>query len=524
VITGEPLLETLPRDRQENHAPVKLWRYLVATLLIGTTLLLAYGLQALLQLPDPEMLFLFGVMLTASWFGRGPSLWAAALGVACYDFFFVHPYHTFSVTDRRYFLTFATMFGVGWALSELTGRLKRQEQVALFREERTTVLYTLSRDLASTDTPEKIAQAAAHHAADVFSAQAILLRAGQNGEMSSIGAAPLNAVLDTKELGVAKWTFEHGELAGHGTDTLPGSKSVCAPLRAGTSALGVLALILPEKTVLHAEQRAFLDVFCRQVAVTLERARLAEEARSSALRVKAEEMRSSLLSAVSHDLRTPLASITGAATSLRDDTNLDHATRYELVTSICEEAERLERLVTNLLDMTRLDSGGLTLKRDWVPLDEIISSALTYLESHLGERKINVQLTEDLPLLWVDPVLFEQLFVNLLENAGKYTPAGTPIEIEAHREPKTVIIEVSDHGPGIPEGTEEKIFDKFYRGSNIGVPGVGLGLPICRGIAEAHQASIRAGNRLGGGAVFRITIPMEGEPPPIMTSGEGVHA
>jgi two-component system sensor histidine kinase KdpD len=224
-------------------------------------------------------------------------------------------------------------------------------------------------------------------------------------------------------------------------------------------------------------------------------------------------MRSSLLSAVSHDLRTPLASITGAATALRDDSNLDADVRVELVQSICEEAVRLERLVSNLLDMTRLESGGVALKRDWVPLDEIIGSALTRLEDRLADRKIDVQLEPALPLLLVDPVLLPQLFVNLLENTLKYTEAGTPIEIVARRAQQTVTIEVLDHGPGLPRGSEERVFDKFFRGSHVGVAGAGLGLAICRGIVEAHGGSIRAQNLSRGGAAFHIVLPVGGEPP-----------
>jgi two-component system sensor histidine kinase KdpD len=224
-------------------------------------------------------------------------------------------------------------------------------------------------------------------------------------------------------------------------------------------------------------------------------------------------MRSSLLSAVSHDLRTPLASITGASTALRDGAELSAQTRAELVDSICEEAVRLERLVANLLDMTRLESGAIELKRDWVPLDESVSSALTRLEDRLGDRPIRVELASDLPLLQVDPVLFELLFVNLLENAAKYTPTGTAIDIRAHAGRDQTVIEVADEGPGLPTGSEEKIFDKFYRGPHVGIGGAGLGLPICRGIVEAHGGAIVARNRPEGGAVFRITLPRL-EPPP----------
>jgi two-component system sensor histidine kinase KdpD len=372
--------------------------------------------------------------------------------------------------------------------------------------------------ILSTDAPGKIAEVAARRAAEVFEAQAFVLRTSADGALRPTSASPADTPLDPKDLGVAQWAFDHGELAGLGTDTLPGSQSLCAPLRLGHSRLGVLALNPSDRSALRAEQRAFLDVFCRQVAVALERARLGEEARVAALRAKTEEMRSSLLSAVSHHLRTPLGSITGAATALRDESNLDAATCAELVESICDQAERLERLVANLLDMTRLESGALALKRDWVPLDEIVGSALTRLESRLGERDVSVDIPGKLPLLFVDPVLFEQIFVNLLENAEKYTPTGSPLDIRARRQEDDVVVEVLDRGPGLPAGTHEKVFEKFYRGTDTRASGAGLGLAICRGIAEAHGGSILAEDRQGGGAVFRVTVPTGGEPPPAAPS------
>ncbi len=515
VINGDMIADTAPRHRKETKDRPVAWHYLVSVLLVGATLGVALILRRFLSLPDPEMLFLLAVMLAAVLLGRGPSLLSAGLGVACYDFFFVLPFHTFAVSDRRYILTFAMMFGVGFVLSELAGRLKRQEKDALSREERTAVLYALSRDLASVDLPEQIAKIASRHAADIFSARASILQANSDGELCTIGVWPEGATLDVKELTVAKWTLAHGELAGFGTDTLPGSTSMCAPLRIGMSALGVLALLPKEKSVFYAEQRAFLDVFCRQVAVALEHARLAEKARIAALRAKTEEIRSSLLSSVSHDLRTPLASITGAATSLRDDYNLSDETRRELVGAICDEAVRLEHLVANLLDMTRLESGTLSLKKQWVPLDEIVSSALTHLEETLDDRVVNISIPEDLSLIFVDPVLFEQLFVNLFENASKYTSPETPIELHAQKIQENIVIEVLDRGVGVPIGAEEKIFDKFYRGNHANVSGVGLGLPICRGIAEAHEGTIRAEHRVGGGAIFRVTIPIGGQPPSV---------
>lgn len=519
VISGDIASDPSPRSARPPAAYVPVRNYLSAVLLVGVTLGVASLLRSVMDLPDLEMLFLLAVMVAAAWFGRGPSLLAAALGIAGYDFFFIPPIHTFSVDDRRYFLTFAMMFGVGFVMSELTGRLRRQEREATSREERTTVLYALTRELAVTDEPSRIASIAARHAADLFRARAVVFAASPEGELRALGASPEQASLDAKELSVARWSYEHGELAGLGTDTLPGSHALCAPLSAGPARLGVLALELTEKVALRTDQRAFLDVFCRQIAIALERARLSDEAKQSALRAKTEEMRSSLLSAVSHDLRTPLASITGAATSLRDDVDLPAETRGELVEAIVDQAERLERLVANLLDMTRIESGGVVLRKDWVPLEEMIGSSLTRLEAKLGAREITVDIAPDVPLVLVDPVLFEQIFVNLLENADKYTPSQTAIEIRARREDDQVSIEVSDHGPGLPVGAELKVFDKFFRGPHAGVSGAGLGLPICKGIAEAHGGSIVARNRPGGGATFHVTIPSGGTPPSVSPRG-----
>lgn len=520
VIGGEERHEAIAREGGGWDELPHRGHYVGAALLVGATLMLALGMRATVDLPDLEMLFLLAVMVAAVWFGRGPSILAAALGVASYDFFFVPPFHTFSVEDRRYVLTFGVMFVVGFALSELAGRLRRQQRDAETREARTAVLYALTRELASTDERSQIAAVATRHAAEIFAAQAIVLAVSAEGKLCAIGAFPEGAGLDARDTGVADWTFEHDALAGLGTETLPGAGVRCAPLRVGQSRLGVLALIPRDSAKLRADQRAFLDVLCRQVAIALERARLSEDAKQSALRAKTEEMRSSLLSAVSHDLRTPLASITGAATSLRDDPDLDTETKGELVESIVDQAERLERLVANLLDMTWLESGGVALKRDWVPLDEMVGSALTRLEARLSDRQVRVSIPPEVPLVFVDPVLFEQVFVNLLENAEKYTPAGSAIDIEARSEGARVEVAVKDHGPGLPPGAETKVFDKFYRGPHGGVAGAGLGLAICRGIVEAHGGTIHAETAASLGATFRIFLPHGGPPPPVPAANE----
>ncbi|MBK9266444.1 MAG: DUF4118 domain-containing protein [Polyangiaceae bacterium] len=515
VISGNPTADEKTEKIIVKKPPAAMTSYVLAALIVAAATGIAATAKAVYAVPDIEVLYFVAVMVAAAYLGRGPSILAAALSVVAYDLFFVPPFHLLDVADGRYLLTFLMMFGVGFFISELTARIRRQEQDARHREERTAALYALSRNLAAAADELGIAEIVAHQAAGVFGAPAMVLRVNESGELHTLAAEPASTVADTKELTVARWALEHGRLCGFGTDTLPGSKIVCAPLSVGGSVLGVLALA--PTSPLGVEQRAFLEAFCRQSAFALERVRLSTEARAAALRAKTEETRSALLSAVSHDLRTPLASITGAATALRDDRGLGANSRTELLETICDEAERLERLVANLLDMTRLESGPVALKREWVPFEEVVGSALNRLERYLGERPIQIDLPDSLPLLSVDAVLFEQVFVNLLENVSRYTPAGSPVEIAARRVDDAVVLEIRDSGRGFVPGTEERVFEKFFRGEHAGKSGAGLGLPICRAIVEAHGGVISAENRPSGGALVRIVLPQVGQVPSIQS-------
>lgn len=506
-----------PGERRRPAAAAA--RYLAAVALVAVTLAVAELLRSALDVPDPEMLFLLTVMISAVVLGRGPALLAAALGVGCYDYFFLAPLFTLSVSDERYFMTFAMMFGVGWVMSELTDRVRKQQREALVREARTAALLALTKDLASADEPANIGAIATRHAADAFAASAYVLQVAPNGGVSTLAAWPASARNDPVLGELARLAIARREPVGLGTALLPSATAIVAPLAVGATTLGVLAIAPDDGAPLRGERRGFLEAFAPSIALALGRARLADEARDAALRAKTEQLRASLLSAVSHDLRTPLAAITGAATSLRDDGNLEAPTRTELVAAICDEAERLERLVANLLDMTRLESGASAPRRDWVPFDEIVGSALSRLEKRLEGREVEVDVQDDLPLLFVDPVLFEQLVLNLLENATKYTPARSPIDLAAHVAGDAIVIEVRDRGPGLRAGDEERIFEKFHRGHHPGVAGVGLGLPICRAIADAHGGSIVALSRPGGGAIFRVALPITPGAPPVPSEG-----
>ncbi|HET8539640.1 MAG TPA: sensor histidine kinase KdpD [Anaeromyxobacter sp.] len=508
VLAGDVETERERRPAAARPTPPADWVRAIA--IVGVTTAVAAAARALLTVPDVEMLFLLGVMIAALTTGRRASILAAALAVASYDFFFVPPAFTLSVSDARYLLTFAMMFGVSLVIGTLTLRLREQRSASVRRERSTSALYALSRELGAALDAEGVAAVCVKAAAEAFDAEAVFLRARGREDLAPLAAAPRDATLAPDERAVAQWVVDHGRPAGRGTDTLPGEPVLCIPVRAWGDVVGVIAVRTTDE---RSEARTLLEALARQAALAFDRVRLADEARDAALRAKTEELRSGLLSAVSHDLRTPLATITGSATTLRESPDLSPAARRDLVDAICEEAERLERLVANLLDMTRLDSGAVEPRREWVPLDEVVGGALTRLERRLAGRRVTTAIAPDLPLVSLDPVLVQQLFVNVLENAAKYTPPGTELEIRAAREGGTLVVDVADRGPGIPPGDEERVFERFHRGAHAGVRGVGLGLPIARAIAQAHGGRLVAANRPGGGAVFRLTLPIGAEPP-----------
>lgn len=461
-----------------------------------------------LRVPDPEVLFLATIMLIAAGFGRGPSLLAAALSVAAYDFFFVPPYFTFTVTDSRYVLTFTMMFVVGVVTSTLVSRLRQQELGARERERETRALLSLTRDVGQATTATELTQALCAHVVEAAGGVALVLLP-RDGALQVAGSVPPGATLELNDLGVTQWVHEHQREAGRSTQTLSGARVLALPIG---RASGVLAW-LPASGELSPERRALIDSFTRQAGLALDRLQFSEAARQAVLKARTEELRSSLLSTVSHDLRTPLAVVQGAATTLRDDRELATETREQLVDTIVDEAERLERVVRNLLDMTRVQAGALQVKKDWVPVEEVIGSARTRLAKPLTGREVLVHVSAATPFIHIDPALFEQVLFNLLDNAAKYTPAGSPLEIDVSRRDETTRIEVRDRGPGVAVEERERLFDKFYRGSAQQAPGAGLGLAICRGIVEAHGGTLHVEAREGGGAVFVITLPRDGEPP-----------
>ncbi len=492
------------------------WRYyLMALLVVAVCTLIARLIYHHLEPANLIMVYLVGTVIVAARVGRGPSILASILSVALFDFFFVQPHLTFAVRDSEYLVTFAVMLMVSLVISTLTTRIKLQAEAARERERHTASLYAMSRELASSRGTAALIKIAAQHIGDIFDAHVSVLLVDREGRL------PTGSEFDADEMAVAQWVFEHGQIAGRGTETLPDARGIYLPLRGSEHVIGVMGLDPNNVQRLQSpDQRHLLETFASQTALALERARLAEEAERVRLQVETEQLRSSLLSSVSHDLRTPLASITGAASGLlEDDGSLAPQARRELAQLAYEEAERLNRLVGNLLEMTRLEA-GVGIQKEWQSLEEVTGIALNRLESRLHDHPLTTSLPPDLPLIPFDSLLLEQVLVNLLENAIKYTPAGTPIELSAHVEPGGVQVEVADHGPGLPAGTEQRVFDKFYRAQPDSVRGAGLGLAICQGIIQAHGGRIWAENRPEGGAVFRFVLPIEGEPPEVKTDDE----
>jgi two-component system sensor histidine kinase KdpD len=508
-------------NEQLRHSPGEvprrhLWTgHLWAVLLVAAATGLGELVRFLLFPADVVIIFLLAVMFAAFRLRRGAALVAAALAGVAYKFFFVPPLLAFSVEDVRHFLSFALMFVVGLVISALASRLRSQEEEARVRERRTAALYSLSRELAAAADEEHAAGVVARHAAELFACPAAVLLRGATKDMEMIAASDERRALSEEEMAAARWTDDHGSPAGRWTGTIASSQATFLPLQAGSAVLGVLALFSsPSRETLEAKNSTFLEAFLRQSAIAIERARLTEKTKAAAVRIQAEQMRNTILSSVSHDLRTPLGAITGAGTALRDDRGrLGPEQRAELLDTICAEAERMDRLVSNILDMVRLESGGSSPRLEWVLLEEVVGSALSHLDAQLASREVRLELAEDLPFVYVDPVLFEQVFVNLIENALKYAGPGSPVEIRARPSGRGIEIQVADRGPGLGPGEEEHVFEKFYRGPQARAGGVGLGLAICLSIVKAHGGSISAGNQEGGGAVFRIELPISESPP-----------
>lgn len=521
VISGEPGEDspTAPRIPKRSSR----WtQYVKALGVVALATLVSTLMKGRFELTNVVMVYLLGTVVVAARFGRGPSAVAAVLSVMLFDFLFVPPNYSFSVSDTQYVITFGVMLTTALLISHLAALGKRQASVARQRERRAAELYALSRELARRRTIEELSKFLVRHVVASVEGEAAVLLPDADGKIqdpehfSDRGAArpaasSVRYPVPGNDLGIAQWAYDHRKKAGLHTDTLASATAMFLPLNALKRCIGVLGLRPTDPRQLAIpEQLGLVEALVNQAAVAMERVQLAEAAQLAGIEVESEKLRNVLLSAISHDFRTPLATIIGSASTLRDsEASLDASRRRALLDTLMHEADRMNRLVGNLLDLTRFSEGRIELRRDWIAIDELVGAVLARLRDVLAQHAVSLHLPEDLPLVPGDEVMIEQVLSNLLENAARHTPGGTPVEISANATGEVLEVAVRDHGPGFPPGEETRVFEKFHQARRESAQsGFGLGLAICKAIVEAHGGTIDARNAPGGGAEFRFTLPL----------------
>ncbi|MCS3432090.1 two-component system sensor histidine kinase KdpD [Klebsiella sp. BIGb0407] len=457
------------------------------------------------------MVYLLGVVIIALFYGRWPSVLAAVINVISFDLFFIAPHGTLAVSDMQYLLTFGVMLTVGLVIGNLTAGVRYQARIARYREQRTRHLYEMSKALADDRSPSEVAATSVQFINSTFQARSLLLLPDENGKLSRISHPGEPAQWDDA---IARWSFDKGQPAGAGTDTLPAVPYQILPLRTQERTLGLLIIEADNlRQLVTPEQQRLLETFRLLIAATLDRLLLTDSEEQARLASEREQLRNSLLAALSHDLRTPLTVLLGQAELLTKNLN-DEGSKYSYqANDIRQHVLNTTRLVNNLLEMARIQSGGFNLRKEWLTLEEVIGSALQMFEPAYEGRHITLELPDPLMLIELDGPLFERVLINLLENALKYAGPDAEIGIRARAKADSLLLEVWDNGPGIPPDKEQLIFDKFSRGNKeSAIPGVGLGLAICRAIVELHGGTISATRSAQGGASFHIMLPLSPSP------------
>ena len=516
VIALDEKAASLPARASDSRTAMDKWRLqlqgcVVAIALCAVITVVAMQWLMAFEAANLVMLYLLGVVIIALVYGRWPSVLATVINVVSFDLFFVAPRGTLAVSDVQYLLTFGVMLTVGLLIGNLTAGVRYQARVARYRERRTRHLYEMSKALAVGRSREDIAATSERFIASTFQARSQLLLPDEMNRLSPL-TQPTAAI--TWDDAIARWSFDKGLPAGAGTDTLPGVPYQILPLKSAARTWG-LVVVEPAnlRQLMIPEQQRLLETFPLLVASALERLTLTASEEQARLTSERESLRNSLLAALSHDLRTPLTVLFGQAEILTLDLASEGSKHAPQANEIRQHVLNTTRLVNNLLDMARIQSGGFNLHKEWLTLEEVVGSALRMLEPGLGGRHIQLDLPDPLLLVHVDGPLFERVLINLLENAVKYTGPQAQIGIAAHVDPHHLLLEVWDNGPGIPPGQEQAIFDKFARGNKeSAIPGVGLGLAICQAIVEVHGGTISAETRPQGGACFRVTLPREAPP------------
>lgn len=504
--------------------PVTWQHYGSSLLMVAAVTTFNLLLQGRIELVNTALLYQLPVVLSAFWWGRWPAYFTGLCSVLAFDFLFVPPIFTFTVEDIRYIWSFLTFLVVAFVIGGRTELLRYEANTARLRERSTRALYDFSREIAAVIDLDTIVGRLARKAADALGRKVMVLLPDASGrvtvwaecetggeELAPVDRKEYKAPLaDSAEAAVATWAFEHHQVAGRSTETLPGSQYLYLPLNTKDNVVGVLGVQVIEKLI-TPEQRRLMDAWAGLAAIAIERVNLTEKARQAALLVESDRLRTALFNSISHELRTPLSSIIGsAATLLESEEMYSPAERRELLENVKEGSTRMNLILVNLLDTARLESGMLQLKNDWCDIEDILGSALRQLADQLKNRPLAVKVPDNTPLLRGDCVLIGQVIVNLVDNALKYSTPGSGIEIRVSSGTDRLQVAVADHGAGIPEADLPRIFDKFYRiQRKVGnIPGTGLGLSICKGIVEAHGGTIWAENAIGGGAVISFSLPL----------------
>ncbi|WP_081771705.1 ATP-binding protein [Paraburkholderia nodosa] len=493
-------------DARESPSPAG--GFGAALLACGATTLAANELLRVFAASNVVMLFLFVVVLLSLRYGRLVGAWSALLSVGSFDFFFVDPRFSFAVSDTQYLFTFTLILVVALVTGQLGAGLREKAQVATAGERRATALARVARELSGAISAEEVAHVCAQTLALLVQVRVALVVASERGTLRTIGEA------DFVDDSIAHWSFAHLQPAGAGTAALPGARALYLPLRGPIATRGVIALVGSDGAPLaDASARGLLEACCSLIALALERCHFIEIAQSAQLRVEGERLRNALLAAVSHDLKTPLTAIGGLAETLERADALPDEERRVVSRAIRLQTEGLHRLVTNLLDLARMQGEGVRLNKEWHALDEIVGSAFARLGTSLDAHRTRTDLAAGLPLIELDAIAFERVLVNLIDNAVKYTPPGSTVTVRAHAVGDRVHVVVEDDGPGLPRIESERLFEAFARGvKESSITGVGLGLALCRTIVEAHGGAIECENREPRGARFTISLPMRTPP------------
>lgn len=519
VVTGDeskplPARRLLWRPRRGSSWRAYLWALAVMALVTALNWVIVHSVSWV-EYQVVGLTDLLTVLLIAVYIGRGPALLAALVSAVSFNYFFIDPHYTFAIKRFQDIILISLYFIIAIFAGNLTARIRQQEQLAQRNVQRIMSLYRLARETATAADLDAVLRTAVDQLQQSFDAEVAILLA-PTGLLRREPHAASTLAIDDKAFTVAQWAFANGRPAGRFTDTLPAAESHFVPLRTPNRVAGVIGLHLRHEQGLTFEQELQLETFVNQIALVVERQLLAQAAQQSALLQESERLHTTLLNSISHELRTPIATITGIADILASPAaKTAGAARQALLSDVRDAAQRLNHLVENLLDMSRLDAGRLQIKRDWCVVSDVVGVAVQQLQGCLAQRPLTLAIPPDLPLVQMDFMLMEQVLINLLHNVCNYTPPGSPVEIGAKIADGWLWLTVADRGPGIPAELLERIFDKFYRVPGTATGGTGLGLSICRGLVHAHGGELLAANRPDGGAIFTIQLPAAAAPPPV---------